>query len=157
MNSDVLKTGYLCSSDSPLHFSFSNTTTLDLNLFAAMFNEPDSAEDASKINGLESVIERRLILNPFLDEDSRSKLIMKSVSKKLYSNKFNEMCLDSYRVRNSLCSLKRLVLKTNSLIDWNRVKEEALFVNCKKFINKCDLYGNSKLLNEKERVSKFLN
>ena len=115
---------YISTTDLPISFESEESSNISPKAYSKILYSEDTLEQALN-EGLRPIIEKKLALNPFLDEDLRSE-IFELKSKSSTKDFFSEICRESYFQRNIQSTLKLISIKTDSLMDWKRIKSEAI-------------------------------
>lgn len=115
---------YISTTDLPILFESEESSNLSPKAYSKILYSEDTLEQALN-EGLRPVIEKKLAINPFLDEDLRNE-IFEMKSKSSANDFISEICRESYFQRNIQSTLKLILIKTDSLINWKRIKSEAL-------------------------------
>ena len=145
---------YLCNSDSP---SLPANQTQVLNhqdFFHKLLRSNDALEEIHS-GDFTKVIEKKLILNPFFDEDLRCEAFQKYFNSGKSEDFQSEICRESYLSNSVNETFKIVSSKTNSIIDWKEIKLESLERICSNFIE--DYAKNSEIGLRNNLKNKILN
>lgn len=125
---------YLCNTDIPVKPDNTDKITINRSYISSILKNNDIIEEVLD-GGLEAVIEKKLALNPFLNEDTRSEIFEKNLKTEYKSDFISEVCRESFLSRNTLDAFKNVVAKT-TIVDWKAVKVDSLKRIHDKFIDK---------------------
>ena len=126
---------YLSETDQPLAPSERNSSGVNKNFILKILQSEDAVEQALN-EGLDSVIQKRLCTNPFLEEDLRCKLFEKQISSNNSEDNLAEICRESYLTHNLQNNCRYIASKTGTLLNWKSLKQESLKRIHEKFIHK---------------------
>jgi len=126
---------YISGSDRPLVPAEQSTLSLNENFIPKILQSDDAVEQALN-QGLGSVIQKRLCLNSFLEEDLRCKLFEKQILSNQSEDILSEICRESYLKYNLQSNYRYIVAKTSSILNWKSIKMESLKRLHSNFIHK---------------------
>lgn len=125
---------YLSETDWPIFPEKENLAHANKEILESILENAASIEEA--VENTNSVIYKRLVLNPFLDEDLRCELFEKIANSDNSDEKFSEICQESYFTNNLVANCKNIVRRTGSILDWKLSKHESIRKLSEKFIDK---------------------
>lgn len=131
-STDELFSLYLSGSDNPVLFE--GKCTGELNKDAAKKLLENDAAVEEMVQCSESVIMKKLALNPFSEEELRCELLEKIANSENSEEIFSELCQESYFTNNLITHGKSIIRQTGSLLDWKILKQESVQRLLKKFI-----------------------
>lgn len=133
-SNDELLSLYLCDTDYPILIEKGIKTQLNnANLINILENH---AEVEETFENPESMLNKRLVLNPFLDEDLRCEILEKMIDSNDSEKLLSEICQESYFTNNLVSNSKAVVRITGTILDWKQSKYESIRRLTEKFIEK---------------------
>lgn len=136
MNSkDELFDFYLSTSDVPIVPNGEIHSNINQKSIRKLLHGEDVLEEVV-IDGINAITAKRLLVNPFLDENLRCNMFEEIISSTNCDDKMTEMCIDSFFSNNTQSNFNRIASRTSSFIDWKNVKKEVIKSLYSDFIKK---------------------
>lgn len=137
MNSkDDLFNFYLSASDDPTAASNKQNHMISNHRDISKLVDSEDLLEEAVSDGVNSITSKRLLLNPFLDENIRIAMFKDFILSLKLDETISDICIDSYFNHNSLSIYKRISSKTYSFVDWKFVKIESIKQIYHEFIGK---------------------
>lgn len=144
MNSkDELYNFYLSASDDPICPDDDINVNLNPDQIKKTIRDEDVLEEVL-CEGLNSITTKRLLINPFLDENLRCNIFERVMSSDQSNDKIAEISMDSFLSNNIQSNYNRIVSRTNSFVDWKDLKKESIKSIYSDFIEKYGIDENEK-------------
>ena len=123
-SNDELFSLYLSETDYPILIEKGIQTQLNkANLINILENY---AEVEEAFENPESMLNKRLILNPFLEEELRCDILEKLINSNDSEKLISEICQESYFTNNLVSNSKAIVRITGAIMDWKMSKHESI-------------------------------
>ncbi len=123
-STDELFSLYLSGTDSPVVFEGKIKGVLNKDTAKTLLENDAAVEEMIECS--ESVINKRLALNPFLEEELRCELLEKIANSDNSEEIFSELCQESYFSNNLIRHGKTIMRQTGSILDWKMSRQESM-------------------------------
>lgn len=123
-STDELFSLYLSGTDSPVVFEGKSKGVLNKDTAKTLLENDAAVEEMIECS--ESVINKRLALNPFFEEELRCELLEKIANSDNSEEIFSELCQESYVSNNLIRHGKTIMRQTGSILDWKMSRQESM-------------------------------
>jgi hypothetical protein len=133
-SNDELFTLYLSETDCPIYLKEGINTQLSKSNLVNILENDAAVEEA--IENPESMLHKRLALNPFLEEDIRCDILEKLVTSNDSEKIVSDICQESYLKYNLVLNSKKICEITGTIVDWKLIRNESIGKLSQNFIEK---------------------